>query len=297
LGVPDGSGGGELVLKRLKDGIDVQGKAPGFWYYPTDFERDLQMLSLSAQGLWIRMMGWMHYCENRGYLELPTGIAMTEDDIAARAGKPKKEITKSIAEMERIGLFSRDERGCIFNRRMVKDAHISRVRKAAVAARLLDAERDEHGRFAGHFDGSKSPQITVLSSSSSSSSSPKGKNTIAAAAFDYEDGFSELWQAYPKRGRSDIEDAKRWYIERVQPDPERIHGLIMAAVAHGGKWQQSDLWQRGYVKKLTEFLRNSKWLEDPEPYSNRPQGNNRETAIEKSRKSIEEMDFSAIDQA
>jgi hypothetical protein len=49
--------------------------------------------------------------------------------------------------MERIGLFSRDERDCIFNRRMKKDTEISESRKRAGEARVLDAERDDYGRL------------------------------------------------------------------------------------------------------------------------------------------------------
>lgn len=164
-------------MKRQNDGVDVQGKAPAFFYYPQDVERDVQMLSLSAQGLWLRMLGWMHFCDRRGFLELPTGIPMNDIDIAARVGKPIKEVIKAISEMERIGLFSRDDRGCIFNRRMERDTHISSVRKQAAAARLLDAKRTEDGKFAPaktDFAPPNSPQTAVLSSSSSFSSSPKG---------------------------------------------------------------------------------------------------------------------------
>jgi hypothetical protein len=161
-------------MKRRDDGVDVQGKAPGFWFYPADFERDVQMLSLEAQGLWIRMLGWMHFSPRRGYLILPTGIPMTISDISCRAGKKHHVVVKALAEMERVGLFSRDENDCIFNRRMDRDSHITKVRKEAAAARLLDAERAGDGKFAPakrEFAGSKKPQTAVPSSSSSDSSS------------------------------------------------------------------------------------------------------------------------------
>lgn len=141
--------------ERIHDPERVAGKAPGFWFFPGDYERDTQMLSLSTQGLWMRMLCWMH-CreEHRGFLELGTGLPMTECDIAARAGKPLREIQKAIAEMERIGIFSRDERGCIYSRRMARDTHISEVRRAA-AMKRHQAEQRACSEVAGGFAPAK----------------------------------------------------------------------------------------------------------------------------------------------
>lgn len=137
-------------MKRRDDGIDVQGKSPGFWYYPQDVERDIQILTLGAQGLWLRMLGWMHFNQShRGYLELATGEPMNDEDIAARVGKSVEEVRRHLAEMRRIGLFSEDERGCIWNRRMVRDTEISRKRADAAKHRANESKRDENGQFAG----------------------------------------------------------------------------------------------------------------------------------------------------
>lgn len=87
-----------------------------------------------------------------------------------------------------------------------------------------------------------------------------------ALPFDLEEGFSDLWQNYPQKGRTKIEDSKRMYVEVVNPDPHRIHGQIIESIQHGGKWASSDNWHRGFVCSLFEFLRNRRWLEDPEPY-------------------------------
>ena len=126
-------------------------KSPGFWFFPADFERDVLILSLSAQGLWMRLLCWMSDNEShRGFAELPTGAPMTLDDIAARVGKKKPEVTKAIDEMEHIGIFSRDDRGCIYCRRMARDTHISSVRSAAAKSRADTAARAANGKFAGN---------------------------------------------------------------------------------------------------------------------------------------------------
>lgn len=177
-------------MKRRDDGIDVEGKSPGFWYYPADFDRDVQMLSLAAQGLWIRMMGWMHFCEHRGYLELPTGDPMNADDIAAKVGKAKKEVKHALSEMERIGLYSRDDRGCIFCRRMVKDTRISRVRREAAAARVSEAQRAKNGTFAGANAGAKVPAKQNHSGDLVDTPSPAKPEQNAVPSDSVSDSFS-----------------------------------------------------------------------------------------------------------
>lgn len=147
-------------MARKNKTDDVPGKAPGFWWYPADFERDVQMLPLSAQGLWARMIGWMHENEaNRGYLELQTGEPMSTEDISARIGKAVREVKQVISIMERIGVFSRDDRGCIYCRRMSRETHISVVRREAAKARAEAASRSFAGRFAPAKTPAKHQQI------------------------------------------------------------------------------------------------------------------------------------------
>ncbi len=123
-------------------------KAPGFWFYPADYERDMQLLPMAAQGLWMRMLCWMSENEmHRGFLELPTGAPMTPQDIARRAGTSLKETQRLLACMERIGTFSKDQRGCLISRRMARDTHISEARRAAAIKRLQTVERAKTGEF------------------------------------------------------------------------------------------------------------------------------------------------------
>jgi len=160
------------------------GKAPGFWFYTADYERDMQMLPLAAQGLWMRMLCWMHENEaHRGFLELPTGLPMTEADIAAKVGKSAREVERAILDMERIGTFSRNARGCIFSRRMARDIHISDVRRKAANARLTAAKRAADGTFAGELapanqptKDEQTPAVTVSVSVSDSSNTPSPQN-------------------------------------------------------------------------------------------------------------------------
>jgi hypothetical protein len=81
----------------------------------------------------------------------------------------------------------------------------------------------------------------------------------------YDQMFSELWEAYPAKGRTKIEDAKRWYLDAVIADPENMHSAIMASILPGGKWHRSAAWAKGFVCSISEFCRNRRWIEDPEP--------------------------------
>ena len=87
--------------------------------------------------------------------------------------------------------------------------------------------------------------------------------TESGACFDYEIHFEELWNAYPQKGRVKRPLSSHEYIEQVSPDPERIHGEIMAAVK--GKWARSEKWVKGFIMAMPEWIRQQCWQEDPEP--------------------------------
>jgi hypothetical protein len=85
----------------------------------------LKICSLAAQGLWTtRILPSCGLSENRGYFEV-AGRPLTVDDlgsiVGSGPGKSRKTLDSLLNELETNGVFSRDDRGCIFNRRMVRD--------------------------------------------------------------------------------------------------------------------------------------------------------------------------------
>jgi transcription initiation factor IIE alpha subunit len=53
------------------------------------------------------MLGWMHEDEaHRGFLELPSGEAMTEKQISLRIGRSLREVKPILAELKSFGVFS-----------------------------------------------------------------------------------------------------------------------------------------------------------------------------------------------
>jgi hypothetical protein len=242
-------------MKRKDDGIDVHGKAPGFWFYPADYERDVAPLSLAAQGLWVRMLCRMHFAKRRGYLEHANGAPVTPEDLARMVGSTTAQVTKLIAEMDRIELFSRDENGVIHSRRMVRDAHISDVRKQAALARLQGAHRSDAGTFAPAKTPAKPEQNTVLSSSSSFSPSGCISSTTELAPANRPDAsmpgaWAPSWHRciseYP--GVWTETDARLFFSLIETPAEEHVFFDGLAA------WVASKQWQEGFIPKLENFL-------------------------------------------
>ena len=79
------------------------------WAYPT------------ARGVWIDMLCIAAQHEPFGYLCV-NGESLSPSDIARIAGVGEGEAVSLMAELERNGVFSRDRRGRIFSRRMLRDA-------------------------------------------------------------------------------------------------------------------------------------------------------------------------------
>jgi hypothetical protein len=90
-----------------------------FW---ADWESDerLRQCSLAAQGLWMRMLCICAKGEPTGYLAI-AGQPLDAEGVARSAGVSTAEAQTLMAELEAWGVFSRDRKGRIYSRRMVKE--------------------------------------------------------------------------------------------------------------------------------------------------------------------------------
>jgi rhodanese-related sulfurtransferase len=91
-----------------------------FWWQ--DYERDaaLRSCSLAAQGLWMRLLCFMHDGEPYGHLTVNGKIPDTKR-LAGMIGKPEREIAAGLRELDEAAVFSRDHEGVIYCRRMARD--------------------------------------------------------------------------------------------------------------------------------------------------------------------------------
>lgn len=179
-------------------------KRPAFQFYPADWRKDpaLSACSLSARGLWIELMCIAHEGGTYGVLSI-NGKPMAPAQIARMVGESPSVVAKLLAELEDAGVFSRDEQGCIYSRRMVKDEHVRNVRADA-------------GRLGGNpnllkqKDKQTEGQNPTPSSSSSSSSlenedaAPSAKSP-RGTALPKDWTLPDDWKAWAEKERPDVD--------------------------------------------------------------------------------------------
>lgn len=114
------------------ESLPTSNKLPAMQFYPGDWRKDpgVQSCCLAARGLWIEMLFLMHESTPRGFLEL-NERPLSDAQLARLTGTSLDELTLLIQELETAGVFSRDERGVIFSRRMHRDEYIRQIRSDA----------------------------------------------------------------------------------------------------------------------------------------------------------------------
>lgn len=177
-------------------------KRPAFQFYPADWRKDpaLSACSLAARGLWIELMCIAHEGGTYGVLSI-NGKPMAPAQIARMVGESPAAVVKLLAELEDAGVFSRDEQGCIYSRRMVKDEHVRNVR--ADAGRL-GGNPNLLKQKVKQTDNREPPP-----SSSSSSSSSNNEDTALSAKSPRGTALPETWTL--------PDDWKTW-AEKERPD-------------------------------------------------------------------------------
>lgn len=105
------------------------------WYFD-DWRSDprLRMCSLAARGLWADILSYMHEGEPYGHFTID-GRVPELPDIARLTGASVKDVRLAYAELERHGVFSRDEKGIPFSRRLVRDREVSDLGRECIAKR------------------------------------------------------------------------------------------------------------------------------------------------------------------
>lgn len=106
-------------------------------FYFRDWIADLELRQCSpiARAIWMDMFCLMGMNSSRhGFLESKSGAGMTASELARLSCNTIEDVTAAIAELEQAGVFSRDERGVIFSRRMVKDRAKHDARRLAGAS-------------------------------------------------------------------------------------------------------------------------------------------------------------------
>ena len=223
-------------------------KRPSFQFYPADWRKDpaLSACSLAARGLWIELMCVAHEGDNYGHLSI-NGKPMTPAQVARMVGESPAVVAKLLKELEDAGVFSRDEQGCIYSRRMVKDERIRNVRA-------------DSGRLGGNPNLVKQKvkqndkQNLTPSSSSSSSSSD---TPPAPEGVEPQTGFADFWKTWPQ---SERKQAKGKCLEAwKKAGAEREAAAILA---HVDRLKGSEMWRKQggqFIPAPLVYLSQRRW--------------------------------------
>ncbi len=201
-----------------------------FW---NDYENDpeLKLCSLAAQGLWMRLLCLAAKASPTGYL-VTAGRPLTTADIAQLVGKPLSEVETLVDELERNEVFSRDRRGVIFNRRMIRDAKRSQEGRKNAKKRwrqdteITEEKRPPNGDSYGIPKGDPTPHKPAAKSQKNNRDKP-GEDAAreAAAAIEVIEAFdAAIVTAFgPQRARpypnaTDMIYAERWLSEGIGID-------------------------------------------------------------------------------
>jgi hypothetical protein len=106
-------------------------KRPSFQFYPGDYLRDsaLRSCSVAARGLWMDMLCYMHDGYPYGYLKVG-GKVILPLNLSRMVGATLSEVEGWMKELFEAGVYSINDDGCIYCRRMIRDEEIRLKRSA-----------------------------------------------------------------------------------------------------------------------------------------------------------------------
>jgi hypothetical protein len=105
-----------------------------FWWQDWRSDSSLRACSLAARGLWMELLCIAHEGTPYGHVTIG-GVAPTDAELARMVGVSVKKIPFLISELERYGVFSRDDNGVIFCRRMIRDNATSEAGRENISKR------------------------------------------------------------------------------------------------------------------------------------------------------------------
>jgi hypothetical protein len=120
-------------------------KNPSTRWFFNDWMGDLGLrrCSLAARGLWADMLALCANAKRYGYLETDDGKRLSIAELARQVGAARGTVDRLLHELEGNNVFSRDDDGVIFNRRMVRETTEAATRKTKGGTpKKTDRERD-----------------------------------------------------------------------------------------------------------------------------------------------------------
>jgi hypothetical protein len=208
---------------------------------------------------------------------LSRGVPWTDDEIADQLGRDG---AKLLAELLSKGVASRDERG-VYCRRMVRDAHISRVRsEAGKTGGNPDLVKQKSTSSPPQNQNQNQNQLTTLPAVAGESEPAKAKRVAAEKLPFLESDLRDIYSAYPRhigpkkameaigralvrihaRGNGSLEDPAEWLLSRVRAYSASPAGKAGQFTPHPTTWFN----QERYDDDPAEWQRERDVQERPE---------------------------------
>ncbi|MBE3038526.1 MAG: hypothetical protein IMZ62_06920 [Chloroflexi bacterium] len=244
------------------NGSSREDQRPGFTFWPGDWlaAEDVRSVSYAARGLWFDMLCLMARSAKLGMLLQQNGSNGDSKWLSNLRGGSVEEVDALLVELEREGVFSR-ENGAIICRRMRRPALLSE--KRAAAGRLgVEAKRKQKsesastktqataGKEQDGRDGDGKDQSSLFVDVSSETAVMERPEKI-------DPDFDAFWKAYPKKKAKD--DAKKAW--------KRVKGRVsLAAILKAIADQKATIeWQKEsgqYIPLPASWLNAGRWSDE-----------------------------------
>jgi len=230
--------------------VGTKGKKPAMLFYPRDWLADpaLNVCSLCAQGLWLRMICYMWESEKRGYL-MVNNKALYPEQICrlVGAGNAEDEVLHWLAELKDAGVYSETEDGVIYNRRMVKDQGVTNNKGTKIKA--------------------PSPRVRTHVDIEDNIREYKTKAQVAEAIrvgdckYESMPGFLKFWSEFPPRNgvrANKQEAAVSWIWMKLEAEADKILTAVCSL-------KKTDQWKKDsgkFIPMAVTFLNNRRWEDE-----------------------------------
>ena len=241
-------------------------KRPAFQFYPSDWlnSLDLRQCSALSRALWIDMICLMH--EGQPYGHLRTAAGNIEIGFLARiSGITTAQVVHCLSELKSFGIYSVDDQGTLFSRRMVRDEKIRESRASGGGSSQLNLNVPRSRRIPQRIAGRISLEASLEASlgvslgvSPSSSSSTSFNTPLPPKAKELPDALSEGWKKFIGRYPNQIKvnGAAQAWISLVASG--EISEANVGEVLEGlDRWINSAQWERDggkFIPAPTTFL-------------------------------------------
>lgn len=239
------------------------GARPWSKFFWNDWRGDpgLRASSLSARGLWIEMLCIAAEADPTGYV-LVNGRTPSTTDLARMTGEPEAVIQSALEELDRNGVFSRDRKGRIYSRRLVRDEksfQINHKNGKMGGNPSLSKQRENPPPVNPPLNGedkTQKPEARSQKESTPSKSPPASGDVI-----EFE--FGEFWRVYPRReDRGHALKAFRTARKKVDQA-----SLMAATKRYAGSRNGQD---QKYTALASTWLNGERWADEQ---STEPQRN------------------------